>query len=233
MPSRPAFLDFVCFASLTLALTLPACSDDSPPDYTGFVSACESAAQPFVEGIQPDQPVDYLAFRSETRSSVGWNVKLEGERGTVCATAGDFAACKKKVDDVRVLTSACDLSNEANGCRVYYFVYTRGDDVQVVDFDQLTAFIGHVDNVTEAMHIGRGPNNIQFGCPPDYVAPARYKQVADGFELIGQDVNCLGEGDYQLVEVRVHVGSDGSFRELSRRVVEHRKDGKQCITMPA
>jgi hypothetical protein len=211
-------------ALLSLSLTAVACSAAETVGSAGerddrsqqpFVSACDAPST--IANLQPDTAVDYISRRTERRGSSSWTASIDEEAGTLCGTAKDITACRKKAEELRLLTPVCtgDLSVPGQGCFIYYLLYTRGDDVLVAREDEsVNALIGRVDNAHEAMMVASSKGVSTFcDLPAEYVR-AEYRERADGFEIVTSAETCT-----ERFKIHVLVGFDQTMTELSRELI--------------
>ncbi len=192
-----------------------------------LISGCYGEG--LVGGIQPDVPVDYLGFRTETRGRSGASVEILHETGAPCATATDEAACRAKVDTHRVLGDHCDLQD----CNAHYYVYTRGDEVGFATFDGggVYALMGRVDTPAEAFMTATWREGYQASCRSAF-APPRYAARADGWDVEMERSECTAvEGEKLTYRALVHVSTSGVVTERSRVLVDRKTGGPECVPM--
>jgi len=119
-------------AACAALVALVGCTTMGIPD--GMTGACENETLLLTKGFRPAQPVDFLAFRTEStepRAATGSAVPREGDSGapsptpvgneaawtasytsdlvgTSCSRATDKPACEKKLAAIRLLGTTCD-----------------------------------------------------------------------------------------------------------------------------
>lgn len=215
---------------LLAAVAFVACGGtDSTSEESGdLVSGCDGDG--YVGGIQPDEPVDYLGLRYETRGPSGASTSTLHETGMLCATASDVAACRAKVESHRELGEQCDYEE----CNASYYVYTRGDDVGFASSRaDVVALVGRVDTPAEAFMMATWKRQYQGGCLQGF-APPRYAARADGWDVEMNRAECTDvEGEKLTYRALVHVSTSGEVTERSRVLVDRKTGGPECVPTPA
>lgn len=119
-------------ATFAALVALVGCTTMGIPD--GMTGACESGTLLLTKGYRPAQPVDFLAYRTEStepRAATAAAFPREGDSGapsptpikfeaawtasytadvvgTACSRATDKPACEKKLAAIRLLGTTCD-----------------------------------------------------------------------------------------------------------------------------
>jgi rubrerythrin len=135
--------------------------------------------------------------------------------GTPCSTARDPGACKKALDDLRVLTppaagsgkDCVDRQFTPEGCQALYVVYTSGDTVRASRTpDELRGALGAIDTADEAWLMARlGGYAVKCDSSQPGIVPSATKD-SDGYVLEGiQDTGQCGP----VVRMKVRVTRGG------------------------
>ncbi len=151
--------------------------------------------------VVPDRPVDYLELRESFDGEGGERVAMWG---TPCASAASPAACQQELGEV-VVAASPSIHLSCGICRSYELYATAGDEVMVVR--DLAAFLGSIDNATEAaLAAGVG---------------AWVKEVDGGYHVIAS--HYTAECD-PIIEVTTlwSVAVDGTRAELDRHTTIER-----------
>ena len=199
-----------------------------PVDFVGF--RVESTESRFVSAAGAPAQTDPAAPQvppttASGRSVAAWSATFTADvNGKPCSGATDPQACLKKIDAIRVLGGTCDglavvpkvrpadvvgseaapAPREAGFCSATYIVFTRGDEVGVVQSQVETrTFFGVVDSPQEALYLAK-LNGENLSCSTS--VPASWAQVEGGFEIVGSFGTCgsrivrvLKDGTVQLV----------------------------------
>jgi hypothetical protein len=194
------------FGSVLGVASLPACGLRG--DFAERL--CEEGGEvPLVQGLNPSEPVDYVALRTDPRGDdvAPWVIQESG------ACEGSFA-CGKLQDPV-----------DGQGMRwawaggTEHVAHSRGDEVELLwNVGDVREFLGTVDTATEAALLVylsgydldcAGPNLDRDG--------GDYTLYAERGHTCGSDVKGY----------RIRVAADGSLTELESEVVEEGDDG--CV----
>lgn len=191
-------------------------SDEKTGDATApFVapSFCPSpdyiaTAEAIFTKLAPSPAPDYLALRllslsvPESLPSDAGLITLR-ERGTLCATATDRAACSK---------AHAALSTQDR--LIPFVTYTRGDVIaKVTTVAKAIAFLGVIDAPEEAYFIA---DLASYRYPCGGKIPTGYRAAPDGFDL----VTSLGGCGKPLERVVLRVHGNGVLEEIARETVE-------------
>ncbi len=187
-----------------------------PVDFVGF--RVESTEPRFVPTAGAPSQGDPAAPQVPTTGSVSlvaaWSASFTSDvNGVPCSGATDQKACLAKIEAIRVLAGCDGLSvvtkirapdegapmKPQGTCSATYLVYTRGDDVGVVqNAGEARTLFGVVDSAKEALYLAKlsGEN---LSCTTS--VQASYAAVEGGYEIVG------------------------SFGTCGRRIVQVSKDG--------
>lgn len=204
----------------------PQSSDPPPPALDeGMTDACVGDAVPLIAGFQPAAPVDFLAFRVERMlalppsvdaASDGWTATIEQPRGEPCTTATDRAACRARLDGLRLATS-CGAFIQGT-CEDRYLVFTRGDEVGTVERNDVVRFLFPIDTPEEAFYVA-SLGGLHYSCSND-LPHSRYRRDPNGGFDLSFVVNggCRPAGS-PIEHVLVHMAADGTTKEITRRKI--------------
>lgn len=165
---------------------------------------CNVNTYALVSGLHLPKPVHYLAH--------DYSGDPIEEAGTACEAAHDAKACESALAAIRTEASA---SSTAATHRRYYYVYTRGSEVDsLVSEQEVLELLGPIDSVNEAAVV----LSLKYGVPRDCDA---ISAVDDGYLTGPQYVlrqltpATLGSCE-QIGYFAVHVAYDGTTTELKR-----------------
>jgi hypothetical protein len=201
-------------AAALVALAVLGCSAGSAPpiDRSGFgLNACPSgAASPF-DGLTPTTPVDYLALREGS--------SVIASRGTLCAGAGDAAACRDRVNGA---TNDGWPSGPSGGAAApdNFIVFVRGDTVATVGAASLGAFLAPIENPFDAAFVAQVATLGPAGCTRPSV-----RAVDGGFEVLTATTQPCGGAQ---TEQRVFVATDGTATIRETRAVRPASGTEIC-----
>ncbi|WP_394849133.1 ferritin-like domain-containing protein [Pendulispora brunnea] len=205
-------------------LALAACSSDNDEsvgiDRSGLTeTACISREHPLAN-VKAGRPVDYLALRSQRyRWAPGGSVpegdpRTDASEGTACSSAVNQAKCLKDLEDLRPNVSGAPNFPGSPGSAVSYLVYTRGDEVGMVESSgELAAFLRPVaDLQTAAFLVDR--SGYSLGCEE---AQRNARVSGDGFDLLARQGDGCGQN---MTENLLHVSKDGKITVLASVIVK-------------
>jgi hypothetical protein len=180
----------------------PAIGKDAPS-----AAVCNVNTYALVSGLHLPKPVHYLA-----RDYSGDPVE---EAGTVCEAAHNPEECAGALAAIR--TEASSNATAATHRR-YYYVYTRGSEVDsLVSEQQVLELLGPIDTVNEAAVV----LSLKYGVPGDC---DEISAVDDGY-LTGPEYSLRQHtpattGSCEMTEYfAVHVAFDGTTSERQREIV--------------
>jgi hypothetical protein len=136
-------------------------------------------------------------------------------RGTLCASASDSVACKKKAAAATAGGSDWASTNETRGggyrqlattYTVLYFVVTRGDDVRVLaSRAELADYFGPLDS----------PEKALVAYSPSAKTCLAARTDSDGISILREEHNSCGDVDRQTL---IRVGPKGQVSEVSEAI---------------
>lgn len=177
-----------------------------PVDFVGFrVESTEPRLVPTAGApSQSDPAAPQVPTTTGSGTTVAaWSASFTADvNGVPCSGAQDQKACLAKIEAIRVLGATCDglsvvtkirAPNEAPSkplgtCFANYLVYTRGDEVGVVqNAGEARALFGAVDSPQEALYLAKlsGEN---LSCTTS--VQASYAAVEGGYEIVGSFGTC-------------------------------------------
>lgn len=195
-----------------------------PPAALGG-EACESAGTMprLLGGLRAAQPVDYVELRKIMPGDAGLVSEVIEQNGQACAGTTDVTACEN------ALAAALPEQGFGFGCRPLQchevLVYSRGDEVGVVStLDQLTAFLGPVDELSEALLLLRAHRYQTGGCKD--VLDGQVQTEAEGFTA--RVAKRIADCPVQYADLELFVARTG---EVAVRSEKKRPLGKEkmCI----
>jgi len=190
---------------------------DAGHEWPGFVTTvCNGNQYKPLSGVTPATAVDYMEIRAQQGTS-GVDSgstqpgNTQSSTGTACATASDKTACTSKLAATSSPTgwAVGYIGSAGNMAAQYaYLVYTRGDDVGIVDsIADLETFLAPIENPHDAaLFVSIG--GYQIVCPSQNV-----KQSGSSIEIIARSGSTCGEGTH-LDEHRLSVNNDGKVQVL-------------------
>jgi hypothetical protein len=209
LPARIAALVASCSAaSCSPGLSDPQGSLEGPEigKYAPSPEVCNVNTYALVSGLHLPQPVHYLA-----RDYSGNPVE---EAGTACEAAPDAEDCEAALAAIRTEASA---SSTAASHRRYYYVYTRGSEVDLlVSEPEVLQLLGPIDTVNEAAVV----LSLKYGLPQNC---DEIRAVDDGYltgprYLLRQLTPATLGSCEQIGYFAVHVAYDGTTTELQREI---------------
>jgi len=177
-----------------------------PVDFVGFrVESTEPRVVPTAGAPSQGDPAPQVPTTTGSGTTVAaWSASFTADvNGVPCSGATDQKACLAKLEAIRVLAATCDglsvvtkirAPDEAapsrpwGTCFANYLVYTRGDDVGVVqNAGEARALFGVVDSPQEALYLAKlsGEN---LSCTTS--VQASYAAVEGGYEIVGSFGTC-------------------------------------------
>jgi hypothetical protein len=167
---------------------------------------CNGNTYALVSGLHLLNPVHYLA-----RDYSGDPIE---ETGTACEAARDHEDCERALAALRTEASA---TSTAATYGKYYYVFTRGSDVDLLVSEQeVLQLLGPIDTVNEAAVILSLKYGVRQGCD-------EISAVEDGYltgpEYLHRQLTPATVGTCELIGYfAVHVGYDGTTTELQSMV---------------
>jgi len=176
----------------------PEIGRDAPPS-----EVCNVSSYALVSGLHLPEPVHYLArdYSGDPRE----------EAGTACEAADDPEDCAGALAAIRTEASA---SPTAATFGRYYYVYTRGSEVDVLVSEQeVLQLLGPIDTVNEAAVV----LSLKYGLPQGC---GGISAVDDGYltgPYLRRQLKPATVGDCEVIgSFAVHVAYDGTTTELQR-----------------
>lgn len=207
-------LDGVFRHALVLALGAPivaGCGQaqgiENDPDFIPV--PCDSKGQAkFLEGLEPDPPVDGMLLTSHVSDEP---LRVLEQVGTPCANASNAHACELDFYQSRPVGFTLGAYGEMQ------LRASRGDEVHVITaYDELREFLAPVNTPAAAVLAASGGYQVRCGRSGSRV-------VADGIEVqLFQYPGCDGRTRYLL-----HVDADGNVSKVSSEVEHEPTDG--CV----
>jgi hypothetical protein len=187
-----------------------------PVDFVGVrVESTEARVLPTTGAPSGDPAAPQVPTTGSGTSVAAWSATFTADvNGVPCSGATNQKACLARIEAIRVLAGTCDglavvtkvrapeevaPSKPRGTCSATYLVYTRGDDVGVVQSaSEARTLFGVVDSAQEALYLAKlGGENLS--CTTSI--QASYAVVEGGYEIVG------------------------SFGACGRRIVRVSKDG--------
>jgi hypothetical protein len=167
---------------------------------------CNVNAYALVSGLHLPNPVHYLA-----RDYSGAPME---QAGTACEAADDPEACASALAAIRTEASA---SPTAATFGRFYYVYTRGSEVDVVVSEQeVLEFLGPIDTANEAAIV----LSLKYGMTRCSDLDAALDGYLTGPNYYHRQLTPATPGMCETIGVfAVHVAHDGATTELQREVI--------------
>ncbi|WP_437730731.1 ferritin-like domain-containing protein [Sorangium sp. So ce1335] len=203
--------------SLSLAPLVGACGIDTD----GFTAvACAGAGgAPYLSGIAPRDPADYVELR-ELTGPAGTATRTRESVGVRCAGAADRPACEQKIA-AATSGGGFSLGNCVDFCPSHVLIVNTRDEVLVLDTrDEVRAWLGPVDTPADAV-LAASLDGYTVPCDrPDEggvrpsggayeVLATRYTQICDPVERTLYVLAVGAGGDVQELESEVIASEPG------------------------
>jgi len=198
------------------------CSSDEWGTYWGYepVACMDDRLQPaLVGGLEPAEPASYLELRLLGGKS---DVELSQSQGQACEGAIDGDLCETTLAELSV-ASGFTLGDCADGCKSYFLIHNRGDEIGVVTSRvDLVRYLAPIDTTDEALLVAASagyqltcvdPNRV--GVISEHgsglgigVIATRYKTTCDPAEEWQYDLVVKPDGSIEVQQAKPWASRD-------------------------
>ncbi len=168
------------------------------------------------DALTPVEPATAYELRRGTKYDEE-DPQVLSSFGTRCDDATDQPACEAAVDAIEPLDDQAGIRNDcAWKCWWTYIVWTRGDEVGLIDsLEDTAAFLGELDSAADATLYLYAAREDHWWSDADLQRGA-IREVDDGWEFIA--LKTIWWGPIREDRYWLHVATDGTVTGLDRSV---------------
>ncbi|WP_437955056.1 ferritin-like domain-containing protein [Sorangium sp. So ce119] len=198
--------------SLSLAPLVGACGIDTD----GFTTvACGSAGDtPYLAGVEPGDPADYIELR-ELLAPTGTGTRTLESVGVKCAGATDRPACEEKIA-AAASSRGFSLGECIGSCPSHVLIVSTRDEVLVLDTrDEVRAWLGPVNTPADAV-LAASLEDYSVRC--DHPDEGGVRPAGDAYEVLATRHTKICDPVERTLYV-LAVGEGGGVQELESEVI--------------